>query len=140
MSIMQNTSAVSPRTDTLLRYTLRGNSIFSAVSGLVCIVNAEWLAAQFGNLPPLFIVMIGVGLLGYATALFYVTQQARITRAQALTFVLADAAWVVGSIVLLVTNWLPLTTVGWWLEAVTAVSVASFAELQFVGMQRLPRD
>jgi hypothetical protein len=88
----------------------------------------------------LFIVMIGVGLLGYAAALFYMTQQAHITRAQALTFVLADAAWVVGSVVLLVTNWLPLTTVGWWLAAVTAVIVAGFAELQFVGMQRLPRD
>jgi hypothetical protein len=35
---------------------------------------------------------------------------------------------------------LPLTTIGWWLEVVTAVIVAGFAELQFVGMQRLSRD
>jgi hypothetical protein len=139
MNASQIATPVSTTPDRLLRYTLRGNSLFSAISGLVCIADADWLAAQFGNLPPLVIAIMGVGLLGYAAALFYVTQQARITRAQALTFVLADAAWVVGSVVLLATGWLPMTTIGWWLEAIVAVIVAGFAELQFVGMQRLPR-
>ena len=52
-------------------------------------------------------------------------------RTLALAVVAINALWVLASAVILFTNWLPLTTGGWWAVALVADMVAIIAGLQF---------
>ncbi len=51
--------------------------------------------------------------------------------------VLLNVAWVVGSYIILFTNWASLTNAGWWAVAVVADIVTIFAVVQYVGLRRL---
>ena len=121
----------------LLRYALRGNGIFSAISGATLLVAAKPLATFMGLDWPLALTITGIILLPYGALLLWVATQAEIDRGFAKTAVLLDALWVIGSIILLLTNWLNLSTAGNWTVALLAESVLTFAILQAVGLRRL---
>jgi hypothetical protein len=94
-------------------------------------------AAVFLGLEPAWVLaVIGVALLFYAAALFQTAAREPLNRQLAVTAIVMDAAWVVGSALILFTNWLPLTTAGWWAVAVVADVVAIFAALQFYGLRQ----
>jgi hypothetical protein len=46
-------------------------------------------------------------------------------------YAIIDSAWVVGSVILLLSSWIPFTTEGKWAVGVVAVIVAMFASLEF---------
>lgn len=48
-----------------------------------------------------------------------------------------DVAWVMGSTIILFTNWASLTNAGWWAVTVVADIVTIFAVVQYVGLRRL---
>jgi hypothetical protein len=48
-----------------------------------------------------------------------------------------DALWVSGSVIILFTDLVPLTTVGYWAVAIVADIVAVLAILQYIGLRRL---
>jgi hypothetical protein len=102
-----------------LRRAIQADGAFSALSGVACIADAGWLAAQLG-VPNVAMYVLGVVLLGYAVFLFAVAAREPISR-RAVTAALAlDGVWVLDSIVLLASGWLTLTTAGWWAIAVAA--------------------
>lgn len=124
------------RSEALLRRALRANGVFSGLSGLLFMLAAAPIASFIG-LPwswPLFVT--GVGLLGYAIALFRVSGRTEIDRRAVVVFISMDVAWVVGSGVLLVTPWIPFTLAGKWAIAIVADMVALFAVIQFYGLRR----
>jgi hypothetical protein len=57
--------------------------------------------------------------------------------APAWAVILAEAAWVAGSLALLLSGIAPLTVMGKWLIAILADIVGIFAVLQYIGLQRL---
>ncbi len=131
--------SINNRPDNLLRNALRGNGLFSGISGLLFVVGAEPIAAFIG-LPWIWsLSVVGVLLLGYAVALFYGASKSQIDWRVALTFTLMDIGWIVGSLILLFTDWIPFTLTGKWVVAILADSVAVFAALQAWGSwQRKP--
>jgi hypothetical protein len=128
-----------PATDrsALLRRTLQANSAFSLLSGLLLTFDAEPIAALIGLPVPWILIAIGVICLGYAALLFLAARRAPIDRNHALGFVIADAAWVLASAVILLDGLAPFTTTGVWAVLIVADIVGIFAALQYIGWRRL---
>jgi len=120
----------------LLRRALQGNAVFSGLSGALFVVAATPLASFLGIDTPLVLMVLGVTLLLYAVALFRQAAQESINRQFTIAAILLDVAWVAGSIVLLLTGWVPFTTGGKWAVAIIADIVAVFAALQYFGLRR----
>lgn len=132
-----NVTQTMPRKDNLLRDTLRANGIFSGVSGLVLVVGFAPLASFIGVPWAWTLIELGIGLMGYAFLLMQASRRAELDAREAMAFIVSDVAWVVLSIVLLLTNWIPFTNEGKWLIALLADVVSCFAVLQFIGARRI---
>ena len=130
------TMSTVPMKSNLLSQAIRGNSIFSAISGLTALVAAQPLAEFLGIPNSMILTVLGVGLILYAVFLFSQSREASVNRWVALSAIEGDVAWVIGSAVLLFTDWVPFTMAGWWTIAVIADIVAVFAILQIVGLRR----
>lgn len=121
----------------VLRRALQANGLFSAVSGILLAVLPTQVSSFLGLDVPGLINFIGAGLIGFAVALFWLAAESRIRRSFALTVILLDIAWVADSILLLTTEFVPLTTHGMWAIAIVSGIVAVFAALQSYGLHRL---
>jgi len=121
----------------LLRYTLRGDAIATAITGALWVVDAQPLAALLGIQPPLALEILGAVLTLYGAFLFYTAAQAQLNRRIVIAAIVLDLIWVIDSAILLVSGWLPLTSAGMWAIGLIAVAVAVVAELKFFGLQRL---
>jgi len=132
-----NTQTDSQPDANLIRSAFYGNAAFSGASGLLFLLAANPVSSFLGVTESMVIVIVGVVCLGYAALLFYNASRPVIEPAFALFTVFADSLWVLGSIVLLVAGWLPLTTEGKWAVAIAAMIVDAFAMLQFVGWRRI---
>lgn len=130
-AVTQNTRA------NLLRRALQANGIFSGLSGVVFTLAPGPIAAFLGLNAPLILMGLGVMLILYAISLLWTASQEPINRRSAIIAIDLDVAWVVGSYIILFTNWAPLTNAGWWAVAVVADIVTIFAIVQYVGLRRL---
>jgi hypothetical protein len=131
--------SVSQNPDSLLRRTLRANSLFSGISGLAFIVAARPIALFLGLDAPFILIVIGGGLLLYALALWFNAGRHPISSPFVRAAIIADAAWVVGSLIILLTDWFPLTPAGWWAVAIVADLVAIFAVVQFYSLRQVSK-
>jgi len=132
----QTTSPSRTSTTHVLRRTLQANGIFSSVSGIILIAGAVQITSFFGLSSPIILVVIGVVVLLYAASLFMAAARRTIDRRTGFRYATIDGAWVLGSVVLLLTNWVPFTTAGKWSVALAALIVAIFAGLQCYGAWR----
>ena len=106
--IAQTTSQITK--SNLLSRVLQANGIFSGLSGVILTFAAGPLASFLGLNAPIILVAIGIALILYAPGLFYVAAQTPINRRFVMAAVILDAAWVIGSIDILITDWVPLTS------------------------------
>lgn len=120
----------------LLRRALQANSIFSGVSGGIFIAAAGPLTSFLGLDAPVILILTGVLLILYAVGLWQTAARNPINRRLALIAVILDAAWVIGSLAILLTGWLSLTTGGRWVVAIVADVVAIFAGLQWYALRQ----
>jgi len=124
-----------------LRRVLQANGLFCAVSGLLAIVAAGPLATFLGLAEPLILVVTGIILVPYGLALFWIVSSRDSLLGQvAVVAIVLDIAWVLGSIVLLLTNWVPFTTGGKWAVAIVALIVADFAGTQIYALNRVRQE
>ena len=132
-------TAITRLNDSLLRHALRGNSAFSGFSGALFILLAAQIAALLGVSPAaeILIAALGAGLLAYAAFLYWASRQPQISPQIGLAAVIADALWVVSSLVILALDPFSFSTAGRWAVLIVADVVAVFAILQFVGLRRL---
>ena len=132
-------TTVSTRTQSshLLRKALQGNAVFSMTSGSTAVLTATTLAEFIGLEATGILRFIGLNLILFATALYWLSRQSTINRRMALTAVILDALWVLGSLLLLVTGILPITSGGQWLIGIIALLVGSFAVLQYLGVRQM---
>ena len=120
----------------VLRRALQANGLFSAISGVVLAVLPTPVSSFLGLDMPGLINFLGAGLIGFAVALFWLAAEPKIRRSLALTVILLDIAWVADSILLLITDIVPLTAHGMWAIAIVSGIVAFFAALQSYGLHR----
>jgi hypothetical protein len=123
----------------LLKNALFGNSAFSVISGVVCLLFSGAIASFLGLSAPWIILVLGVGLVVYGVEIFLAARAEPVNRSIATFAVYADLAWVLGSAILIFANLIPLTTGGKWAIAIVADIVLVFAILQYVGLRRLAR-
>jgi hypothetical protein len=115
---------------------LLANGVFCSTSGLIFTLAAKPLAG-FLNTLPLVMTVLGLGLLFYGFFIIYMSLRPVITKGFTLFAVLADSAWVLLSVLLLV-----LPAFNFNMEAklaigIVAVIVDAFATLQFMEWRKL---
>jgi len=121
----------------LLRIALRGNALFSGLSGLIALIAAQSLATFTGIQEPLVFVVLGVVLILFAVDLVWISARDSIDRRFAWLVIFLDVAWVAGSAIILIFDLVPLTVAGRWIIALLAEAVAIFAIIQYLGLRRL---
>ena len=116
-----------------LRRVLWADAIASGASGLVMAAGAGVLESFLG-LPGDLTRASGLILLPYAAIVAVVAARAPISRAAVWTIIVANAAWAVASICLLVGGLAP-TAFGYAFVIAQALVVAVLAELQYAGVR-----
>lgn len=130
------TTTMERREGGLLERALRGNALFSAVSGAALLLASGPIAAWMGIGQPLVLAGTGAGLLGWAYLLWRGAggpDQVALGRGA----VAGDLAWVVGSVLILLAGRPELSRAGMWAVAGVADIVAIFALLQIIGLRRI---
>ncbi len=125
-----------PKPDALLRRTLAVNAAFSGLSGATMIVLFGPLDRFMGLGLSWLLIVIGVGLLGFAALIGLNLRRPQLNRAEAWLTVASDVAWVAGSAIVVFGFPDLLSTGGKWLVAIEAVAVADFALFQVLGLRR----
>ncbi len=121
----------------MLRRTIQADSVFSLLGGLLLLIDSELIATLIGLPWSLAFVIVGIGLIGYAALLFLAARRTPLDRRQALGFLVADVAWVLASVVIVLDGLVPLSTAGFWGVLIIADIVAVFAVLKYIGLRRL---
>lgn len=93
------------------------------------------LSGPLGMPAPFLWAVAGVCLV-YAAALLLVQSRPVVSAAAGWTFVIVNCVWVVASILLLIFQWLPLTTLGTGFVLLQAIVVGGLAYLQWLGARR----
>jgi hypothetical protein len=118
-----------------LRYVLWADAIASGATGLVMVAGAGLLESLLG-LPGALAREAGLILVPYAALVAVVAARAQISRAAVWVFIVANAAWTIGSIGLLPGGLAP-TALGYAFVIAQALVVAVLAELQYAGVRSL---
>jgi hypothetical protein len=117
-----------------LRRILNANAVFSATSGLFFLLAARPLA-EFLSTTPQILFLLAIVMFGYAALLAFNTSRPIIRREFALFTIVGDSAWVLLSILLLLTPW--FTPDAKWAIGITAICVDIFATLQFLEWRKM---
>jgi hypothetical protein len=132
------TRALAPsRADTFLRRALQANAVFSALSGVLLIFDSGPIDAVLGLGSPTALTILGGLILVGAASVGWIALQPTIDRGSARAIVALDVAWVIASVILLLTGVLHLTVAGDWVIGIIAIVVADFALLESYGLKRL---
>ena len=123
------------RPNTFLRYTLLADALASGATGLLLIAGAGLLAGLLG-LPAGLMREAGLVLVPYVAFVAYVGTRESISRPAVQAIVVCNALWAAGSLLLLVTDYVAPSALGYAFVIGQAAVVAVFGELQFVGLRR----
>ncbi len=85
---------------------------------------------------PWLLIVIGVGLLGFAALIGLNLRRPQLSRAEAWLTVASDVSWVAASAIVVFGFPDLLGTGGKWLVGLVAVAVADFALFQYLGLRR----
>ena len=110
---------------------LQPNASATAVSALAMLAARGILPSLFGLSSPILFDVIAVAFLAYAGALFVAAARKPVSAKTMMVFTAADAAWVVGSAIVLVLYWNQLTPIARFLVIAVALAVELFASLQY---------
>jgi hypothetical protein len=128
---------MSPQTDRtlVLRRSLQFDGVATGLTGGILLAAAQPLAALLGIPAPGMARVVGAFLLVFGAALLWQASRPTLSRGEALLTVVVNAAWVAGSVALLVAG--SLTLMGNLAVAVVAAAVLLFAVLEAAGLHRL---
>lgn len=118
-----------------LRRALIVDAAISGATGLLMIVAAGVLESLL-NVPATLLRYAGISLVPFVAYLMYLTKRAELSRASVWFVIAANAAWVAGSILLLLSSQIQPNALGYAFVIVQAIAVAGFAEMQYVGLRR----
>lgn len=119
----------------LLRLTLKVDAIAGGAMGLLMALAAQPLGQLLG-LPFVLLLVAGIVLLPLALVLYWMSQQAALSRTGVWAVIALNALWVVESAALLVTGYVQPTALGYAFVIGQALVVLLLAELEFFGLRR----
>ena len=120
----------------LLHTILRLNAAFSGIFGLAFLIFPARFASWMGIPSPAALTATAVLLLAWELYAIQLVREPVISPAKVWVVIVGDLAWVLGSVVLLLGSFLPLTTAGKWFVAVIADVVLTFAVVQYFALRR----
>ena len=123
------------RSNTLLRYALIADALASGATAILLVAGAGVLAGLLG-LPTALLREAGLVLVPYVAFVAYVGTRATISRPPVQAIIACNAVWAAASILLLVTDYVAPTALGYAFVIGQAAVVAVFGELQYVGLRR----
>ena len=118
-----------------LRRSLQLDGVASGLCGVLLLAAAGPVAPLMGLEGPGIARVVGALFVVFAAALLWNAARATVSRGGALAAVVLNAAWVLGSAVVIVDG--PLTPLGNAAVAAVAAAVLLFAVLEAVGLARL---
>jgi CHASE2 domain-containing sensor protein len=132
-------TAISTRlnesTDSLLRFAMRADAVLTGLAGVAALPLAGWLSELSGTTRAFeysmsaFFIVYGIAVLGLAAR--------PSVRVPGLAVIIANLLYTVAAVVLVLSDWMPLTTTGVVLTLATGVYTLVFAELQYQGWRRI---
>ena len=133
------TAITTPRfkesTDSLLRFAMRADAVLTGLAGIAALPFAGWLAEMAGTSKAFeysmsaFFIVYGIAVLGLAAL--------PSVRVPGIAVIIANLLYTVAAVVLVLSDWMPLTTTGVVLTLATGVYTLVFAELQYQGWRRV---
>ena len=120
----------SPHSSLALRRLLRVDAVVSGAAGLLMLAAAPVLHAAL-ELPIPLVRSAGIALMPFAAMVWSFARTDRLSRAQVLTVIGLNAAWVGASVLTLVAGWIDPNTLGVTFVLVQALAVAVLAVLQY---------
>lgn len=119
----------------LLRLALWLDAVASGVVGLVLLAGSavlpEWLGIPAGLFWP-----VGLFFVTYAVVVGLIGTPEVVNRTAVWVIVGLNLMWVVASVAVVVSGWLPLTTLGVVFVLAQALAVLVFADLQYLRLRR----
>jgi hypothetical protein len=120
--------------DGLLRLAMRADAAISALVGLAGIPVAGWLADLSGTTTS-FEYAVAAFLIAYGVVVFGLAALPSVRRA-GMGVIIANVAYTVAAVVLVLADVVPLTSTGVVLNLAAGVYTLVFAELQYQGWRR----
>lgn len=112
-----------------LRLVLRANAATSIAGGAIALIAGSWVSRELGIDHVTLTRLLGAGLIGFALLVLGIAgSNERRLLSESLLVSMGDAAWVVGTIVVVTTG--ALTTTGNIVAALVALAVADFGVAQ----------
>lgn len=118
-----------------LRRALLADAVFSGIAALGFTLGAGAFATLF-NLPEALLRETGLFLIAYTALLGWLASRTAVPKPLVLLVVAGNAAWTVGSIVLLFSGAVSPNLAGELMVVAQAIATGVFAELQFAGLRR----
>ena len=132
-------TAISTRlnesTDSLLRFAMRADAVLTGLAGVAALPLAGWLSELSGTTRAFeysmsaFFIVYGIAVLGLAAL--------PSIRLPGIAVIIANLLYTVAAVVLVLSDWMPITTTGVVLTLATGVYTLVFAELQYQGWRRM---
>ena len=119
---------------------LQLNGSATALSALAMLATRGILPSLFGLDAPIVLDVVAVAFLAYAAALFVAAARTPVSSRTMMAFTAADAAWVVGSAIVLILFWPQFAPLGRLLIIAVALVVEAFATLQYRAAGAIRRD
>lgn len=120
--------------DGLLRLAMRADAAISGLAGLAGMPFAGWLADVSGTTKA-FEYGMGAFLIAYGVVVFGLATLPSVRRA-GMAVIIANVAYTVAAVVLVLADVFPLTSTGVVLNLAAGVYTLVFAELQYQGWRR----
>lgn len=118
-----------------LRNALHADAAVTGAAALLMAVGAPFLSGLLG-LPSGLLFWAGVALFPFVAMLVVVARRASVSKIVLVDIIAINALWVVGSFALMFSGAIAPNLLGIAFISAQAITVALFAELQFVGMRR----
>ncbi len=119
-----------------LRRALLVDAAASAATGLLLALGAQHLTDLLG-LPVALMRYAGTSLLPFAAIVLLVGLRANPPRAAVIAIIAYNALWAIDSLLLLASGFVNPTLIGTAFVIAQAVTVGTFATLQWIGLKRL---
>jgi hypothetical protein len=132
-----STPHLKESTDSLLRFALRLDAVLTGLAGIVGILLAGWMAEKSGT-SVAFEYSLSAFFIAYGLVVLALAQLSEL-RKPGIAVIAANLLYTVGAVVFVVSDWMPLTTIGVVGTLATGVYTLVFAELQYQGLRRLKK-
>jgi hypothetical protein len=119
---------------------MQADAAVSGASGFLLTLLPGPLSALIGLAEPDYLLVVGIGLIGYAAWLLFSARRPEVNLWAGRTVILLNVLWVAGSAALLLAAPGMFNSLGQWLVGLVALVVADFALVQYIGLRRAGRS